>query len=325
MMNHYQDLIAAIKAGGWGERLQRDMPLAPHTSYCIGGPADLLLEARSQDEMVAWVRLARQMDTPVMVLGSATNVLISDAGVRGLVILNRVVGYEREGERVLVQSGTVLRKLARWATREGLGGLEWAVGVPGTIGGALVGNAGAYGGCMADIVRRVQVLLFDGAVVWWDVAEMAYGYRTSRIKTCSERSRRPIVLAAELQLAPMDADELARVAAGYNEQRRQRTPNGQCAGSVFKRTLQFPAGFLIDQAGLKGLRKGDAVVSELHANFIMNCGSATAADVQGLIQQVQSTIWDHFAQRLEIEIEFIGAWPQTQAGDDASHGGRDER
>jgi len=314
------EVITALKGAGWAERMRCDALMAPHTSYCIGGPADLLLEAVTVHEIIDAVGLARAAAVPVTVLGGASNVLVADEGIRGLVILNRAVGYERldDGERVSVLSGTSLRKLARWAISQGLAGLEWAVGVPGSVGGALVGNAGAYGGDMADIVERVQVLTPEGDVPWWPVADMAYRYRSSRIKAIAERAQRPIVLQAELRLSAADADELSRIAAGFSEQRRQRSPSGQCAGSVFKRTLQFPAGFLIDQAGLKGLRRGGAQVSELHANFIMNRGSASAADVLGLIEQVQATIWEQYAQRLEPEIELIGAWPTAGDREDAA-------
>jgi len=308
------ELFTALDRAGWTERLRRNALMAPYTSYCIGGPADLLLEAVSVDEIVRAVGLARSSGVPVTVLGGASNVLVADEGIRGLVILNRAVGFERLAgeERVSVQSGTSLRKLARWAIAQGLAGLEWAIGVPGSLGGALVGNAGAYGGSMSEIVERVQVLTSGGDAAWWSVADMAYRYRSSRIKMIADRAERPIVLRAELQLSASDPEVLSRIAAGYNEQRRQRTPSGQCAGSVFKRTLQFPAGFLIDQAGLKGMRLGGAQVSEQHANFIMNCGSASASDVQGLIEQVQATIWEQYAQRLEPEIELIGAWPMDK-------------
>jgi UDP-N-acetylmuramate dehydrogenase len=309
-MRNVDELLTRLEELGLGDRVALGAALAPYTSYCIGGPADLLVEAQSADDIGAAVGAARALGVPVLVLGGATNVLIADAGVRGLVIINRNVGYqldEASGE-LRVQSGTALRELARWATKAGWAGLEWAVGIPGTIGGGLVGNAGAYGGCLADVTLRVHLLLADGTQHWVEAAELGYGYRTSTLKEHQPREQRPIILEAVFQLVQADPQELAARSEGYSEQRKQRTPAGRCAGSVFVRTLQFPAGFLIEQAGLKGYRCGDAEVSPLHANFIMNCGQAKAADVQALIRHVQTVVWGQFAQRLEPEIELVGAW-----------------
>ena len=313
-MSRLESLIAALGVRGYGEFLRRDEPLAGHTSYCIGGPADLLATAHSQEQIKQLVGLARQNKVPVLVLGGATNVLVADAGVRGVAILNRNVGYQVDDSSglVAVQSGTPLRDLAKWAVGAGWAGLAWAVGIPGSIGGAIVGNAGAYGGCMADVVSSVKVLCADGLLQHLGLDDLRYGYRTSFLKYYEPRAERPIVLEATLQLKPGDAKELAQLARRYNDQRRHRTPVGYCAGSVFKRTLQFPAGFLIDQAGLKGYRHGGALVSPLHANFIMNSGNATAEDVKALIEHVQSVVWEQFAQRLESEIDLVGAW-QSEA------------
>ncbi len=163
----------------------------------------------------------------------------------------------------------VVREVARAMVERGLAGLAWAIGVPGTMGGAVIGNAGAYGGCMADVVMSVQVLSLDGQVRQLDRAALDYSYRSSALETNARFCAEALVLDATIQLQPGDREELARQVQGIAEQRKQRTPVGCCAGSVFKRTLQYPAGFLIEQAGLKGERIGGAEISPKHANFIM--------------------------------------------------------
>lgn len=289
-------------------RLLVDEPVAPYTSYAIGGPADLLAVVHDPEETVAVMRAAWQSSTPTLVLGGGTNVLVADAGVRGLVVINRCDHCEIDETGLLVaQSGAMLRQVARWATERGWAGLEWAVGVPGTVGGGVVGNAGAYGGCMADRVIWVDVLHTDGQQERLGVRALDYVYRSSAIKREAGPGR-TLVLRAGLQLKPGDAEQLTAAAARYSAQREARTPKGCCAGSVFKRTAHYPAGFLIDQAGLKGYRIGGAQVSPKHANFLMNAGGATAQDVRALIDHVGRVVWDQFSVRLDREIEYVGDW-----------------
>ncbi len=315
-MNAQQRLIAALQADGYGPRLMRDEPMSAHTSFQVGGPADVMIRAQKLDELVAWVRLARAQGVPCTVLGSGTNVLVSDAGIRGLVILNECSAYAIDGSgRVTVESGVLLRELARHTVEQGWEGLEWAVGIPGTIGGAVVGNAGAYGGYMADIVQEAALLTPEGQVQRVGLAALGFGYRTSALKRADPNGDRPIVLEAVLQLRPGDAGELAARAEQVTQQRQARTPEGACAGSMFLRTEHYPAGFLIEQAGLKGLTVGGAQVSPKHANFVMNCGGATAQDIARLIEIVQEQVWRELGQRLHPEIEFVGEWPPSPQGD----------
>jgi UDP-N-acetylmuramate dehydrogenase len=291
------------------ERVWRDEPLASYTSFRIGGPADIVLEAASVDALCQAVRLTNECGVPYMVLGGCTNVLVADAGVRGLVILARGQRFGMTDEGLLaVEAGTRLGEVARWSVEQGWEGLEWAVGIPGTVGGAVVGNAGAYGGCMADNVRWLEVLNAQGQRERLAVDALAYGYRSSALKRELRNGHQTIVLTAGLQVKPGDGQALRERAAVITAQREARTPQGCCAGSVFKRTLQYPAGFLIEQAGLKGRRIGGAEISPKHANFIMNIGDATAADVRALIELVQAQVWAKFAQRLETEVEFVGDW-----------------
>jgi len=294
---------------GFGARARQDEGLARYTSFGIGGPADILVVADTLDDLESLVRSAWEEAVPVQILGSGTNVLVSDEGVRGLVIINHCAGYQLSDEGLLIaQWGTPLRQAAYESISRGWAGLEWAVGVPGTVGGAAVGNAGAYGGCMADNVRWVEVLLADGSRQRLDADALEYGYRSSALKREPCPRHRRIVTEVALQLAPADREELWAKAEANTAQREARTPKGCCAGSVFKRTLQYPPGFLIEQAGLKGRRIGGAEVSAKHANFIMNTNHATAADVRALVDLVQQEVLRAFGQRLEPEIEFVGQW-----------------
>jgi UDP-N-acetylmuramate dehydrogenase len=308
-MMSLEELRRDLIEKGYGERLLTNEPLARHTSFAIGGPSDLFISVRTKAEFVEVAQMAWGRNVPVLLLGGGTNVLVADAGLRGITIVNECRGY-RLGEDglLLAESGVWLAEVARWTVQQGWAGLEWAVGIPGTLGGAVVGNAGAYGGCMADVVRRVTLLQPNRDPEEMDAEQLDYSYRMSALKQENWRARRRIVLEAAIQLTPGDPEELARKTENVSTQRRLRTPVGCCAGSIFKRTMQYPAGFLIEQAGLKGRRIGGAEVSPKHANFLMNTGGATAADVKALIDLVQKTVWASFAQRLEPEIELVGEW-----------------
>lgn len=302
-------LVEELTIRGYGRRLRFDEPMSQHTSFAIGGPADVLVVADALRDLVELIHIARACDAPWVVLGGGTNVLVADAGVRGLVVVNRCRDYHTDDEGlVAAESGVLLHDLARWAVQEGWAGLEWAVGIPGTLGGAVVGNAGAYGGTVADCLRWVRLLRPSGQEERVAALDLGYGYRTSALKREAAKGQRSVVLEVGIQLERGDAEELAVRAAHVTEQRGARTPRGCCAGSVFKRTPQYPAGFLIEQAGLKGKRIGGAVVSEKHANFLLNVDRATAVDMRALINLVQDEVWSAFGQRLEPEIEFLGDW-----------------
>ncbi|MCE5259030.1 MAG: UDP-N-acetylmuramate dehydrogenase [Chloroflexi bacterium] len=305
--------LETLKNKGYGPRLLADEPLSRHTTFGIGGPADWLVVVESVSELAELRLLARKYAVPALVIGEGSNILIADAGVRGLVIVNRCAGIEMPKAGVLVaESGALLRKAARWSVERTWEGLEWASGVPGTIGGAVVGNAGAYGGCIADNLVWAELLHPDGRAERAANAALDYSYRSSALKRLPS-SARPLVLKAAFELKPGNAAELERRMQGYNHQRQERTPSERSAGSVFKRTLQFPAGFLIEQCGLKGYQIGGAQVSPLHANFIINTGGASASDVAELIALIQRRVQETHGQSLELEIEFIGAWERETA------------
>ena len=308
-MNSLERLGQNLAKKGYGDRLCFDEPLSRHTSFSIGGPADLLMIARAPDELCEWLQMARAEGVPSLVIGRGTNILVADAGVRGIVIVNACRDFTIDNNGLLMaQSGALLREMAHCSIESGWQGLEWAVGIPGTLGGGIVGNAGAYGGYMVDVVRWVNVLQPNGALERLGVEDLGFGYRTSALKRQARQGSRPIVLEAGLQLAPGDVEVLKARVAEIATRRKAHSPEGCCAGSVFRRTQQYPAGFLIEQAGLKGYRVGGAQVSSKHANFLMNTGGATAADMRALIEKVQSQVWAVFAQRLEPEIEFVGEW-----------------
>ncbi len=308
-----------------GDRARPGESLSRYTTSRIGGPADLLVEAASADDLRDLARAARQRAVPAFILGGGANVLVGDAGMRGLTILNKARRLEfLDGGRVRAESGVILPTLARECITRGLSGLEWAIGVPGTVGGAIVGNAGAHGRDTASDVQRVWILGTDHAVQEWSVEELAYAYRSSRIKRaaggreqgtngdaarCAGTRHTPhVVLAAEFQLARGDRAELERKAAEYNEYRRRTQPPGASIGSMFKNPPGDAAGRLIEAAGLKGTRVGRAEVSRLHANFFVNLGGATARDVLGLIDLAREKVRERFGVELELEIELVGDW-----------------
>ena len=320
-----------------GDRARGGESLSRHTTSRIGGPADLLVEAASADDLRDLVLEARRRNAPVFVLGGGANVLVSDAGVRGLTIVNKARRLEfLDGGRVRAESGVVLPTLARECIARSLSGLEWAVGVPGTVGGAIVGNAGAHGRDTASDVKRVWILGPDSRVREWTVDELEFEYRDSRIKQegrgdpCEAlrakrasrgrprepgadtryaiRDTRYVALAAEFQLARGDRVDLERRAAEFNEYRRRTQPPGASIGSMFKNPPGDAAGRLIDAAGLKRLRAGNAEISSVHANFFVNLGGATARDVMALIERARRTVREQFDVELELEIELVGDW-----------------
>ncbi len=294
----------------FGDRVRLNEPMALHTSFRIGGPADLYAVATSARELVELISLAEEHQIPYLIIGRGTNILVSDKGIRGLVIESRAQGVRFEGDAIVhAESGVLLGDLAYESARRGLGGLEWAVGIPGSVGGAIVGNAGAYGGYIGDVVWKATVLKANGIVHELSVKELGFGYRTSRFKEQGIGDRgREVILSAEFALHPEPVEMLIAKMADYTRRREAKQPTEPSAGSVFKRTERYPAGFLIEQAGLKGKRIGDAQISPKHANFIVNLGRAKASDVKALIDLAQETVFEEFGEKLELEIELVGEW-----------------
>jgi len=309
-----------------GDRARAAEALSRYTTARMGGPADLLVEATSADDLRELVLTARRHRVPIFILGGGANILVGDAGIRGLTIVNKARRLEfLDGGRVRAESGVILPTLARECIARGLSGLEWAIGVPGTVGGAVVGNAGAHGRDTASDLKQASILGPNGHVQTWRVDDLQYAYRSSRIKTAGSKTRakrgslaraKPgaprrgayVVLAAEFELTRGDRAELERKAAEFNEYRRRTQPPGASIGSMFKNPPGDTAGRLIDAAGLKGTRIGQAEISRLHANFFVNLGGAKAQDVMALINLARERVREKFEVELELEIELVGDW-----------------
>lgn len=294
----------------FGDGLRRDEPLARYTAARLGGPADALVVARTLPELIFAAHFAWSSGAPYRVLGGGANVLVSDAGFRGLVIINHAVGISL-GDDGLVQaeSGANLSSLARRCMKRGLRGLAWAVSVPGTVGGAAINNAGAHGSDMAASVQSV-VVHRPGGVARLALDDLQYGYRESALKGSATPY---LVTKVALQLeAGADPAELAALAAEYVAHRKRTQPPGASLGSIFKNPPGDYAGRLIEAAGLKGTARGGVQISPRHANFFVNTGAGgSAADYYGLIQFAQTQVHAHCGVMLEPEIELLGAFPES--------------
>jgi UDP-N-acetylmuramate dehydrogenase len=292
-----------------GVKTSRDEPLARFTTMRVGGPADLFATAHNAFELRALVRFARARALPHLVLGRGSDVVIADAGVRGLVIQVRAEGSRVEGERYIAESGVQMARAATEAQRAGLTGLEFGLAIPGTVGGAVWANAGAHESDVAAILETARVLAADGSEAVLPVDALAFGYRDSRFKHGATGAAAELILEATFRLARADPDTIKGRLDEIRRWRQAHQPIGlPSAGSVFRNPPGDSAGRLIDAAGLKGLRAGGAVVSEKHANFIVNDQKGTAADVRGLAERVRAEVARRFGVELEFEIEFLGDW-----------------
>jgi len=295
------------------DRFAKNEPLARYTSARIGGPAEYFVNAQNVEDLVRAVKLARAHRLPYLILGGGSNVLVSDRGVHGLVILNRAKGvqFRHSGAWVTLraESGATLSMLARQCVSRGLAGLEWAVNVPGTVGGAVFGNAGAHGGDIAGCLRTATILDPDGRIHTWMVDDLQYEYRNSLLARELRAGKEPrVVLAAEFALTPQPVDALEARVNAFVEHRKRTQPPGASIGSMFKNPPGDYAGRLIDAAGLKGTRIGDAEISPVHANFFINHGQARASDVKALIDLARTRVRELFSVELELEIWLVGEW-----------------
>jgi UDP-N-acetylmuramate dehydrogenase len=293
----------------FGDRLQENVPLSGYTSARIGGPADVLIFVRSSEELAQTAKKLWGMDVPFVLLGGGSNVLVSDKGVRGVVIINRarLVRFNSQGEppTLKAESGATLNDLAQRAARLGLTGLEWAATIPGSLGGAIYGNAGAYDGDMAGNLVSVRLLHRKKGELTWSVDKMGYGYRTSVLK----RDHPPaVILSAEILLSHGNHQDIRNKMEQYLTLRRASQPLGASMGSMFKNPLGDKAGRLIEAAGLKGKRIGNATISTQHANFFINDHNTKAQDMAELIQLAKKAVFEHFNIQLDLEVEMIGDW-----------------
>lgn len=294
-------------------RFRRAVPLAPYTTFRIGGPADLLYEAAAADDLAAAVAAGRTAGLPVFVLGLGANILVGDRGVRGLVVRNRAAGVRWGADgAVTAESGAVMEDLILGAVRRGWSGLEHYIGIPSTVGGAVWQNLHFLSPAperertmfLAEVFRSADILSAEGARKSVDGAYVRFGYDDTVF-----HHRADVVLTATFQLTAGDRDRMERVLQENLSWRGARHPwlgIHPSAGSIFKKIEGVGAGRLVDQCGLKGFRIGDAQISHLHANIIVNLGHATAADVRAVIARAQEAVAARFQQHLEPEIGFIG-------------------
>lgn len=297
----------AITLESRGE-VRRNELLARHTTFGVGGPADIFLTVRDAAGLAAATNAARDAGVSLFVLGSGSNILVADAGIRGVTVDNRARGESADstGLSYRIESGMSFAGFARKMCRLGLDGLAWAVGIPGTLGGAVVYNAGAYGGCLADVLTRVRLQDPGGEDAWVEAGDLGLVYRGS-VFTRGQFAGKT-VLEAEVQLEVGDAKALLAQAANYDENRLAAQPRGRNAGSTFKNPPERPAWKLIDAVGMRGMERGEAAVSDKHSNFFVNYGNARAADVAWLIAEAQRRVFEQFGIQLEREVEFVGAW-----------------
>lgn len=296
----YQKIIEKLGK----KRVKVDEPLASHTTFKIGGPADLFYEAKTTDELVKAVKLARKLKIPFFILGGGSNILVSDRGFRGLVIKNKNEKIKMKSEnfklKILVDAGVKLSQLVDLATREFLSGLEFAVGIPGTVGGAVRGNAGAWQQAIGNKIFRVQILNQEGKIEWISQKECQFDYRQSRFRRTDE-----IILKVELILGKGNVNEIKKQIS-ENRTKRQGQPKQASAGCIFINPKPNSAGKLIEDCGLKGKKIGEAQISPLHANFIVNLDRAKAKDVIQLIKLVKKEVEKKFDVDLKEEICLVG-------------------
>ena len=286
-----------------GSGIFMEEPMKKHTTFRVGGPADVLVQP-DETALAAILALCRQYHVPYSFIGNGSNLLVGDKGIRGVVIemTDPMGNIEVDGTKITAQAGAMLSKIANTAASNGLGGMEFAAGIPGSVGGAVVMNAGAYGGEMKDIIEKVYVLDENGAQLELDRDALDFGYRHSCIP-----EKKYIVTKVVLELVPRNEAEIRSEMKELNEKRAEKQPlQYPSAGSTFKRPEGYFAGKLIMDAGLRGYQVGGAQVSEKHCGFVINKGDATAADICQLMQDVSDKVQAQFGVVLEPEVKMIG-------------------
>jgi len=315
--------------------IKENEPLRKHTTIRIGGPAKLFYEAKNIDDLKKIIKKALDQNIPYLVIGNGSNIIFADIGADALIIKNSTGGLIFESSEAICDSGMPIARLLRKLAESDLGGLEFLAGIPGTIGGAVYGNAGAYGGSMADVTRGVLILDVDGKVIQIGKDDMKFKYRSSYLKETAkihDRFKMPVILQARLQISPKPKEGILRLINNYIKIRIGKYPAKPSSGSVFKNVEvdkypklakdlkvkiingKIPVGFLIEVIGGKNLKIGDAEVSREHANFIINSGRAKAADIKKLVGLIKEKIKKEFGIELEEEIEFIGDFSARPKG-----------
>ena len=286
------------------DQIKPEEPMKNHVTFRVGGPADFFVTPKNYEELSGVLKCCAKYEMPCYIMGNGSNLLVSDQGYRGVVIqlFRQLNDIQCEGNVIRAQAGALLSAVANRALEEKLTGFEFAAGIPGTLGGACVMNAGAYGGEMKDVLKSVAVLTREGERITLQKNELELGYRTSIIA-----KKDYIVLEAEIELEAGDAEEIKAVMDDLKERRTTKQPlEYPSAGSTFKRPEGYFAGKLIQESGLQGFQVGGAQVSEKHCGFVINKDQATAADIAELIRQVQDRVEEKFGVRLETEVKRLG-------------------
>ena len=285
-------------------KVQKDEPMKKHTTFRIGGPADYFIMPSNEKELAETIRVCREFSIPIYIVGNGSNLLVGDKGFRGAIIqLYKSMGtFQVEGNQITAQAGCSLAQIANAALDAALTGFEFAAGIPGTLGGAVVMNAGAYGGEMKDVLTEVTVMDEEGEIVTLPADKLELGYRTSIIKTAGY-----IVLEAKLQLKEGNPEVIRETMKDLTIRRTTKQPlEYPSAGSTFKRPEGYFAGKLIMDSGLAGYQVGGAQVSEKHCGFVINAGGATARDVRTLMDNVRDIVYKKYGVTLEPEVKFLG-------------------
>ncbi|OIJ09809.1 UDP-N-acetylenolpyruvoylglucosamine reductase [Anaerobacillus arseniciselenatis] len=296
-------LIKELQQANVGQIKENEL-LANHTTWKIGGPAEVLVIPKDETNLAKTISLLKKNNVPVFIVGRGSNLLISDKGIRGVVIKisDSIDHLEVNGEEVRVGAGFSLIKLATMLSKKGLSGLEFAGGIPGSVGGAVFMNAGAHKSDISKILKKAKVVYPNGKQVWYNNDEMDFSYRTSRLQ-----KDQGICVEAIFQLRNGNREDIVAEIQKNKEYRKKTQPwDFPCCGSVFRNPLPHHAGKLIEEAGLKGYTVGGAQVSTIHANFIVNIGGATASDVLGLIDHIKAEVYKKFQVQMETEVELIG-------------------
>lgn len=297
-------LVNKIKQLNLG-KVKENEPLANHTTIKIGGPADLFVEPSSIDNLEKVMDLVIEEQIPWRAIGRGSNLLVSDQGIEGVVIkLGAGIDHlEIKDQEIIVGGGHSIVSLSTIMSKKGFSGLEFASGIPGSVGGAVYMNAGAHGSDISKILKKARILFEDGKISWLNNEEMEFSYRTSVL----QKKKPGIVLEAVLLLKEGEKSKIVAEMQKNKDYRKETQPyNFPCAGSIFRNPLPNYAGKLIEVAGLKGYSMGGAKISEMHGNFIINAGNATAQDVLNLIQHVKNTIFELYEIHMETEVEIIG-------------------
>ncbi|HZU12557.1 MAG TPA: UDP-N-acetylmuramate dehydrogenase [Chloroflexota bacterium] len=304
------EVTEELRAAGL-RRVAEAEPMSRHTSWRIGGPADYFAVAETEQELLAAARIAREHRLPWLVLGGGNNVLVADAGIEGLVILNRLrhISVEPDVPQLVCGAGVFFARAAQFSARAGYTGMEWGIAIPGTVGGGVVNNAGAHWSDVGRSLLSADIVDADGKLGRVAPEDLAYRYRQSTLKTPHTAQTHLMVTSARFRIEP---DEAAAALARVEDLRRHRLATQPVkeasAGSTFKNPPGDHAGALIDRVGLKGTRLGGACISPLHANFILNEGTATAADVYALIKLARERVAAVTGVTLEPEVQFVGRW-----------------